>query len=780
MAEAKLMVELIGKVDKFSADMEKAKKSIESVEKSIDSVSKSAKVIKLDSLINLGERALRATERMYDFAKSVSSAANDIERQSKLIGVSSEAFQQWQYAAKMADVSNESLNTGLKFLARNMEEASQGTGDAAKWFQAMGISVKDASGNLRPLDQMMGQVADKFASWEDGPRKIAISMALFGRSGQDLVPLMNQGAAGIQKYMQEVKKLGGVLSDDLLQAGSKVEDQFKRLETKFDALKMKLGLPFAESFVNEITKMVDAVESFAAAIKKSPLTSWLFTPITGESRLTSIEKEIARADRMQSEMGGQYLGGKTTKPPPTIDKDGIKWGEKEIQKIEEEIRQLEAQLQYGSHYGANIGTSEGEGLVSGMMVITTEDIERWDRVYDSMGKVIGLQPIYRQELIKIADAVKQVEAEEKARIEAEKKLVEEYDYLTAAEVSAYKEEKEYDDTVFKKRKEAFNEMVLEIEKASMAIATMTGDIEGQEQIYEDILDKELERIENIQGLTDAEKELLAMLIQEVAVQEKLTRERERQGVKYGVQKELGEITGDMALQKSAELALIELEGQRLKQLGVEADLVDQITKARREEVYFRERWKILGNVGQGMQDAFSTAFSTMIKDIHSFEDAFKSMAKRIGDMFIDTVADMAANFLIFGNLVGGKGGTSFGGKAGGFGGIVGMLGSLFGLKEGGILPGNFIPIKAFAGGGTAYGPTFGMVGEAGPEAVVPLKHGKIPVESKGGGNTYIYISAMDSQSMEDALRRNPNTIMKIVRSNAENAGPMRGIMRSYL
>ena len=178
MAEAKLMVELVGKVDKFSADMEKAKKSIESVEKSIDSVSKSAKVIKLDSLINLGERALRATERMYDFAKSVSSAANDIERRADVLGMTTDSFQKMQYAARMSDVSVEAFSVGLKTLSRVMSEANNTSGNSARIFEAIGISTKDAEGKMKPLDQIMGELASKFSQWESGPQKIAIALAL--------------------------------------------------------------------------------------------------------------------------------------------------------------------------------------------------------------------------------------------------------------------------------------------------------------------------------------------------------------------------------------------------------------------------------------------------------------------------------------------------------------------------------------------------------------------------------------------------------------------------
>lgn len=704
MAEAKLMVELVGKVEKFTSDMEKAKRSIESVEQSVKSVDKSLKLIKFDAIINLGERAFRAAEQMYNFSKAVASSANDIQRQARIIGITVEVYQQLQYAAKMTDLSNEGLNTGLKQLSRSMEEAANDSGDAAKWFQAMGISVTDAKGTMIPLDEMLKKIADKFASWEDGPKKIAVALALFGRSGMDLIPILNLGSDGIQKYMDELKKLNGVLSDDLIEAGSKAEDKFKVLETKFNALVKQFGIPFAESFVTEIDKMVTAIERFIAAFKKSPLTNWLFKPITGENRLTTAEKEAARINKENMEWENrQYISikGPQKVPVPSVETEEQKRKreayEKWLRNIENEIRIEEAKVQTSSHYGANIGMSEGEGLVPGVMKILTDEIETYKRVYDEKSNVIALEAVYREEIIKTEDAVQQM-------------------------IDAKEKEKRTQEALAKMYSDEF-----EIQKQL-----------GLEYDVPDAL---------------YEKELL---------HKKINAELEKEA------KHLAMI--DEAYKKVEEDAefLIKKQG-----FAYEVPTVQEISKMdmrslEREAEEMKKVEKMWADVVQNMGNAFTDGFVDLVK--RGFKDIEKFLLD-LANQVSSAIIKMFMNYGLYGNVLGGYSSGM---------GLVGWIGSLFKLKEGGILPGNFIPVKAFAGGGTAYGPTFGMVGEAGPEAVVPLKGGKIPVETKGGGNTYVYITAMDSQSMEDALRRNPNAIMKIVKSNAENAGPMRGIMRSYL
>ena len=207
--------------------------------------------IGITAKVAIATAAFYAAKRMlYDTAKQIASATNDIERQAAVLGISTDELQKWQYAAKMSDVNAQEFAIGLKMLSRNMEDASAGAGDTARYFSAMGISVKTTQGHLRPLNDVMGDIMDKFASWEDGPRKIAIAMQLFGRSGETLIPLLNKGKTGFNEFAEEARKLGIIVGKDLVEAGSKMEDQFKRIEARVDSLKMKLVVTVWENFFN--------------------------------------------------------------------------------------------------------------------------------------------------------------------------------------------------------------------------------------------------------------------------------------------------------------------------------------------------------------------------------------------------------------------------------------------------------------------------------------------------------------------------------------------------
>jgi hypothetical protein len=206
--------------------------------------------------VALATGALYAAKSMFfDTAKEIASATMEIEKQSKLVGMSTDEFQRWTFAAKMSDVQQEEFTFGLRLLSKNMEDAAQGTGDASKYFKAMGISVADAEGHLRPLNDVMGDIATKFASWEEGPRKIAVALALFGRGGEAIIPMLNRGKTGIEGYWKEAEKLGIILSPDLIRKGAEAEDIFKRIETRWKVGKLELS-----GYVLEFGKFLEKID----------------------------------------------------------------------------------------------------------------------------------------------------------------------------------------------------------------------------------------------------------------------------------------------------------------------------------------------------------------------------------------------------------------------------------------------------------------------------------------------------------------------------------------
>lgn len=158
-------------------------------------------------------------------------------KMAQITGMNTQTFLEFQYAAMLADLSSESLSKGVGKLSKNMVAAADGSGDAYDAFHALGIGVKDSTGQLKGADQILEEIADRFAEFEDGPAKTAMAMALFGKGGAEMIPLLNKGAQELRHLREEAEKTGYAFGDNVAKQAEEVNDNFKRLHTRTDALK---------------------------------------------------------------------------------------------------------------------------------------------------------------------------------------------------------------------------------------------------------------------------------------------------------------------------------------------------------------------------------------------------------------------------------------------------------------------------------------------------------------------------------------------------------------
>lgn len=163
-------------------------------------------------------------------AKQAIDAADNLGKMAQKVGVSVESLSALEYAGKLSDVSLEQLGTGLKKLSVNLNEvATNADGDAAAAFKAIGVSVKDAAGNLRNADDVFADVAEAFAGMKDGAGKTALAVAIFGKAGSDLIPMLNAGAKGLAEMRGEAEALGLVFTGDTAKQAEAFNDNLTRL-----------------------------------------------------------------------------------------------------------------------------------------------------------------------------------------------------------------------------------------------------------------------------------------------------------------------------------------------------------------------------------------------------------------------------------------------------------------------------------------------------------------------------------------------------------------------
>jgi hypothetical protein len=197
-----------------------------------------------------------------NLVEETASAAVGASKAAQRIGVSRQAYEELAHAAHETGTPIESLETGLKFLNRSLYATTTGNYRLAYGFSQLGVRTHDASGKLRGADAVLMDVAERFKTLPDGPKKTALSMQLFGRAGNQLIPMLNKGRAGLEEYRHEAHELGLVFSEEDVAAAKKFTEATHQLESTMEGLKRRIGV----ALLPVLTKM--KVE-FADWLKKN-------------------------------------------------------------------------------------------------------------------------------------------------------------------------------------------------------------------------------------------------------------------------------------------------------------------------------------------------------------------------------------------------------------------------------------------------------------------------------------------------------------------------------
>ncbi len=236
----------------------KADKAIEGVKTGLEKLGFSADAVKeqlggvaaaltVGGLIELVRRSIDAADEMNDLAAKT--------------GIATERLSAYQLAANQSGTSLDGVAQGLTKLARNMAQAAVGTGTAATSFKAIGVSVVDANGHLRDSDTVLQEVADRFASYNDGTAKAALAQQIFGRSGADLIPMLNLGSQGLKDSADQAKRLGAILGGDTAREADAFNDKMSALKLGLGAVGTRIAAELLPTLNSMSAAFMDSVTS---------------------------------------------------------------------------------------------------------------------------------------------------------------------------------------------------------------------------------------------------------------------------------------------------------------------------------------------------------------------------------------------------------------------------------------------------------------------------------------------------------------------------------------
>ena len=225
----------------------------------------------------VGVAILAAGTAMAYMTKKSIDNMDKLAKQAQMAGVTTESLSALAYAADLAGVSQDTLVLSMAKLSKGMSDAAMNTGEALKGFNALNIDYK----NLESTDEAMLQISERFAGMADGANKTAIAMSLFGRSGAQLIPLLNGGRDGVEKLRAEAEKLGLVIGGDTTKSAEQFNDSLTQLGSIFTGLGNEIAtatLPLLNSITQALFNSWIESDQFRVGIQeiiRNDLPRWL-------------------------------------------------------------------------------------------------------------------------------------------------------------------------------------------------------------------------------------------------------------------------------------------------------------------------------------------------------------------------------------------------------------------------------------------------------------------------------------------------------------------------
>jgi len=662
--------------------------------------------------------------------------ADAMGKLSQKVGVAVEDLTGLQVAASLSGVSMQEMANSLRFFSRAMDESQQGVAEYKEQFDRLKISVADGDGTLRGSVDVMAEVADRFAEMGDGATKTSLAVQLFGRAGSSLIPLLNQGGEALRAYRKEAEDTGQVLSEATTKAAERFNDALTRLSNAIKGAALKAIAPLIPTFARWAEEMVEATKQSGALNETMAQMVVLFKIIL--SSLALVNFLFQASGKLIAAYARFYVDA-----IDVIEQRQKAWSDHQTVLF----RAMNAALRGNFGEAADIIRESFSKAGQAQKESQEKLAGAWDRIKENLKDSTG-------ELDKFIDRLKfiwqDMGTETGAMSEAMKKLLAALsesaklatDPLAALKSELLKMQQAYislsaGDSALRE----FNLLQGELGKATGAAADALRnqiraldeynrkikETQAQEEEWYKLEVAIAERDEKLDEQLTAAVETRAQRMRDLA---KATQEAADPMIVYSAKvRDLIELLNDEKISQDA----------FNKAVGEAAKVFDQAG----ENI---TQWeKDLLQATKGFASAFTNEIASMLDNNQAnwtnFRDSILSLfRKAILDAFITGPLTAAINKIV---EVMKKSLSSMGGS-GGIGGVIGSaIGNLF--SGGGYIGGlnraqgaTYRGASPYQHGGTIPAGFAGIVGEAGPELIVPAGRSRVvPNDELGGGGTII-------------------------------------------
>lgn len=206
----------------------------------------------------VGTAAVAAGSAMVKAAGETAAYGDNIDKMSQKMGLSAEAYQEWDFIMQHSGTTIEGMTRGMTTLNKAAENGS----DA---FSRLGISQEEVASLNQ--EQLFARTIEALQGMEAGSERAVLAQELLGGAAKELGPLLNTSAEDTEAMRQQVHELGGVMSDEAVKAAAAYQDSLQNMQTAFSGLQRGL----TSEFMPGITTVMDGLTAIFSGDSDSGL-----------------------------------------------------------------------------------------------------------------------------------------------------------------------------------------------------------------------------------------------------------------------------------------------------------------------------------------------------------------------------------------------------------------------------------------------------------------------------------------------------------------------------
>lgn len=229
----------------------------------------------------LGGGGVLAFKKMTD---SVINMGDQLDKTASKLGISTNALQEFNYAANQSDIPLRSFQMGLQRMARRAAEAATGQGEAVKALSELGVQLHNTDGSLRSTEDLFMDVAGAMEGVEDPNRRLRLAFKLFDSEGVALVNVLKEGRGGLEAMRMEARELGGVMDKELIGLTVQYKSETTRVQQALQGVRNTIVKNLLPGMLQTLRNMrlwivrnrewlatgiVKAAESFGKAVRRA-------------------------------------------------------------------------------------------------------------------------------------------------------------------------------------------------------------------------------------------------------------------------------------------------------------------------------------------------------------------------------------------------------------------------------------------------------------------------------------------------------------------------------